>query len=93
VLLRGGYPIRNAVDSQLRIMAVFGAMTTMRHMGQGMKNLVENTYNQGSRLIDNIGNYRDGLKPSSYGEIKTSMQKLEVSYLNMKQRLKIFQGN
>jgi hypothetical protein len=75
VLLRGGYPIRNAVDSQLRIMAVFGAMTTMRHMGQGTKNLVENTYNQGSRLIDNIGNYRDGLKPSSYGEIKTSMQK------------------
>jgi hypothetical protein len=75
VLLRVGYPVRNALDSQLRIMSVFGAMTTMRHMGKGMQNLVENTYNQGTRLIDNIGNYRKGLKPSSYGEIKSSMQK------------------
>lgn len=89
VLLRGGYPIRNAIDSQLRIMSVLGAMTTMKHLGPGMKRLVENQYNKGERLIDNIVNYRKGVKQPSYGTIKNELQRagseMAVHQAKMKQ--------
>lgn len=75
VLLRVGYPVRNALDSQLRIMSVVGATATLRHLGPGMKRLVENSYNKGERLVDKIDNYRSGLKQSSYGAIKSEMQR------------------
>lgn len=75
VLLRGGYPIRNGLDSQLRIMSVLGAMTTIKHLGPGMKNVLLNTATQGNRLIDNVSNYRKGIKQASYGTIKSEMQR------------------
>lgn len=53
VLLRLGYPIRNAADSQLRIWATVGAMASLRHAGEGLRNLVDNTRVAKNRLVDN----------------------------------------
>lgn len=54
VLLRLGYPIRNAVDSQLRIWATVGAMASLRHLGPGSRNLMNNVsdFANKSRLVD-----------------------------------------
>ena len=54
VLLRLGYPVRNAVDSQLRIWATVGAMASLRHLGPGSRNLMNNVadYAKKSRLVD-----------------------------------------
>lgn len=54
VLLRLGYPIRNAVDSQLRIWATVGAMASLRHLGPGSRNLMNNVsdYVNKSRIVD-----------------------------------------
>ena len=52
-LLRLGYTQRNAIDSQLRIAASVGAMVSLRHLGPGVKNIVNNTVNRNlSRLVD-----------------------------------------
>jgi hypothetical protein len=51
-LLRLGYTIRNAVDSQLRIISSVGAMASLRHLGPGVKNIVNNTNKNLSRLVD-----------------------------------------
>lgn len=51
-LLRLGYTIRNGIDSQLRIASSLGAMTSMRHLGPGLKNLINNTGRTPARLID-----------------------------------------
>jgi hypothetical protein len=51
-LLRLGYTQRNAIDSQLRIAASVGAMASLRHLGPGIKNIVNNTVRAPSRLID-----------------------------------------
>ncbi len=53
-LLRLGYTTRNAIDSQLRIAASVGAMTTLRHVGPGIKNLLDNSIKTPSRLIDRV---------------------------------------
>ena len=53
VLLRLGYPIRNAADSQLRIWATVGAMASLRHAGEGLRDLVDNTRVAKNRLVDN----------------------------------------
>jgi len=54
VLLRLGYPVRNAIDSQLRIWATVGAMASLRHLGPGSRNLMNNVadYAKKSRLVD-----------------------------------------
>ena len=51
-LMRLGYTIRNGVDSQLRIASAVGAMTTLSHLGPGLKHIVNNTVRVPSRLID-----------------------------------------
>lgn len=51
-LMRLGYTIRNGVDSQLRIMSALGAMTTMRHLGPGLKNIINNSKRVPTRLVD-----------------------------------------
>ena len=53
-LLRLGYTQRNAIDSQLRIAAAVGAMASLRHLGPGVKNIVNNTNSNLSRLVDRI---------------------------------------
>ena len=51
-LLRLGYTQRNAIDSQLRIAASVGAMTTLRHLGPGFKHIINNSIAVPARLID-----------------------------------------
>lgn len=51
-LLRLGYTVRNGIDSQLRIAASLGAMTTLRHLGPGLKNIINNVDRVPARLID-----------------------------------------
>lgn len=70
VLLRLGYPIRNAVDSQLRIWATVGAMASLRHAVEGSRNLVFNTKNKASRLIDEF----NGVEKPDYKTVKKELQ-------------------
>ena len=51
-LLRLGYTQRNAIDSQLRIAASVGALATLRHLGPGIKNAVNNSVAVPARFID-----------------------------------------
>ena len=51
-LLRLGYTIRNGIDSQLRIAASVGSITTLRHLGPGIKNFINNTVPVPARLVD-----------------------------------------
>ena len=51
-LLRLGYTVRNGIDSQLRIAAAVGSMATLRHLGPGLKNLINNTVPVPARFID-----------------------------------------
>ena len=51
-LLRLGYTIRNGVDSQLRIMSAVGAFGQLHHLGDGLKNFVNNSVRTPARLID-----------------------------------------
>ena len=60
-LLRLGYTIRNGVDSQLRIISAVGAMTTLRHLGPGIKNFVYNTVKEPARLIDRYLPVHEGM--------------------------------
>jgi hypothetical protein len=71
VLLRLGYPIRNAVDSQLRIWATVGAMASLRHAGEGIRDLVDNTRVAKNRIIDNY----NAPKKLDYKTIKSELQK------------------
>lgn len=51
-LLRLGYTQRNAIDSQLRIAASVGSLATLRHLGPGIKNIVNNSVAVPARFID-----------------------------------------
>ena len=51
-LLRLGYTQRNAIDSQLRIAASVGAFASFRHLGPGMKNIINNSLAVPARLVD-----------------------------------------
>jgi len=52
VLLRLGYTIRNTVDSSLRIAASIGAYAQLRHLGPGLKNVLNDKVSTPARLID-----------------------------------------
>jgi hypothetical protein len=60
-LIRLGYTIRNGIDSQLRIAASVGALTTMRHLGPGFKNIINNTNRVPTRLVDRYLPIHDGM--------------------------------
>lgn len=83
-LLRGGYTIRNGVDSQLRIMASLGAMTSVRNLGRGMRNMMFNTMPAKERIIDNF-NFIPGAPAtlSSVVEARNAV-KTEIDGLNSK---------
>jgi hypothetical protein len=51
-LLRLGYTMRNGIDSQLRIAASVGSLATLRHLGPGVKNLINNSVAVPARFID-----------------------------------------
>jgi hypothetical protein len=52
VLLRLGYTIRNTVDSSLRIASSIGAYAQLRHLGPGLKGILNDTISTPARLID-----------------------------------------
>lgn len=51
-LLRLGYTQRNAIDSQLRIAASVGSFASLRHLGPGLRNIIDNTAQVPARLVD-----------------------------------------
>lgn len=51
-LLRLGYTQRNAIDSQLRIAASVGSFASIRHLGAGVKNMINNSIAVPARLVD-----------------------------------------
>ena len=71
VLLRLGYPIRNAVDSQLRIWATVGAMASLRHLGEGARDLWDNSRAATQRMVDD---YNAPVK-LDYKTVKDELQK------------------
>ena len=80
VLLRLGYPIRNAVDSQLRIWATVGAMASMRHLAEGGRNVMQNATGSliGNRLVDRF---------DRVGKLELSNVKKSVSTLDSEVKL------
>ena len=80
-LLRLGYTQRNAIDSQLRMAASVGAMVSLRHLGPGVKNIVNNSVRVPARLVD---------KYSPLGTTATleKVQKASVGVIRELQELK-----
>ena len=66
-LLRLGYTIRNGIDSQARIAASFGALTSIQFLGKGMKDVLFNTTKKAERLIDNYKPAQD--TKMTYGQL------------------------
>ena len=60
-LLRLGYTIRNGIDSQLRIAASVGAMTSLQHLGAGTKNFINNSLAVPARIIDRYSKQFEGM--------------------------------
>ena len=88
-LLRLGYTQRNAIDSQLRIAASVGSIATLRHLGPGIKNIVNNSVAVPARFIDSYRAVDDGMtikqvQQSStkvineLNELKTKISELEA---------------
>jgi hypothetical protein len=65
-LLRLGYTTRNAVDSQLRIMAAYGPMIALKNIPKGMSNFITNARTVPSRLVDNVKVWRGKETKSAY---------------------------
>jgi hypothetical protein len=74
-LLRLGYTQRNAIDSQLRIAASVGAMASLRHLGPGIKNMVNNTVSAPARLVDKYRPIGEGLTLGKTQELSTKVIK------------------
>ena len=72
-LLRLGYTVRNGIDSQLRIASAVGAMTTLRHLGPGLKNIVNNTVRVPARLIDTYLPVHDGMNIKNVQQSATAV--------------------
>jgi hypothetical protein len=80
-LLRLGYTQRNAIDSQLRILAAVGAMVSLRHLGPGVKNIVNNTVRTPARLVDKY-------VPIDSGMTFAGVQKANISLIRELEELK-----
>ena len=61
VLLRLGYTIRNTVDSSLRIASSIGAYAQLRHLGPGLKSILNDTISTPARLIDKYSPIDSGM--------------------------------
>jgi len=72
-LMRLGYTIRNGIDSQLRIASAVGAMTTLRHLGPGLKHIVNNTVRVPARLIDTYLPVHDGMNIKNVQQSATTV--------------------
>jgi len=80
-LLRLGYTQRNAIDSQLRIAASVGAFATFRHLGPGVKNLINNTIATPARLVDRF-------RPVDAGMTFNQIQKASVGVVKELEEIK-----
>jgi hypothetical protein len=93
-LLRLGYTQRNAIDSQLRIAASVGAFVTLRHLGPGIKNVINNSIATPSRLVDRYRPVDAGMtfkqvQESSVGVIKELKElKTNIAAIETKLSLK-----
>ena len=74
-LLRLGYTMRNGIDSQLRIASAMGAMTTLRHLGPGLKHIVNNTVRVPARLIDTYLPVHDGMRIKNVQQSTTEVMR------------------
>lgn len=74
-LLRLGYTQRNAIDSQLRIAASVGSFATLRHLGPGLKNVINNSIAVPSRLIDRYRPVDAGMTYQQVREASTGITK------------------
>jgi hypothetical protein len=89
-LLRLGYTIRNGIDSQLRIASAVGAMASLRHLGPGLKNVINDAVRTPSRYIDRYRPVSEGLSFSKLQEKTNSVikeldeLKSEIDDLNAK---------
>lgn len=93
VLIRLGYTIRNGVDSQLRIAAATSAMTTLRHLGPGLKNFIYNTTKEPARLIDRYLPKFDGMTiknvQQSANAVTRELEELKTRAAELEARLSI----
>jgi hypothetical protein len=85
-LLRLGYTQRNAIDSQLRIAASVGSIATLRHLGPGIKNLINNTIPVPARLIDTY-------KAVDSGKNIKQVQQASVKVINELKELRVKIGS
>ena len=90
VLLRLGYPVRNAVDSQLRIWATVGAMASLRHLGPGSRNLMNNVsdFATKSRLVDRF----KMVKRPDVNQVRIGLQSLGREITELQNGLKKLDG-
>jgi hypothetical protein len=72
-LLRLGYTQRNAIDSQLRIAASVGSLATLRHLGPGIKNMVNNSVAVPARFIDSYRAVDQGMTIKSIQQSSTKV--------------------
>ena len=93
VLIRLGYTIRNGIDSQLRIAGAVGAMTTLRHLGPGLKNFIYNTVKEPARLIDRYLPKFDGMTiknvQQSANAVTRELNELKARAAELEARLSI----
>ena len=80
-LLRLGYTMRNGIDSQTRIAASVGAMTTLRHLGPGLKNIINNVDRVPARLIDRYLPVHGGMTIKNVQQAATGVMR-ELKNLN-----------
>jgi hypothetical protein len=89
-LLRLGYTMRNGIDSQLRIAASVGSFATLRHLGPGFKNLLDNTVAVPARLVDRYAPVDSGktlkqVQQASVGVVdELNVLKKDISVLETK---------
>lgn len=93
VLIRLGYTIRNGIDSQLRIAGAVGAMTTLRHLGPGLKNFIYNTVKEPARLIDRYLPKFDGMTiknvQQSANMVTRELEELKTKAAELEARLSL----
>lgn len=83
-LLRLGYTQRNAIDSQLRIAASVGSMATLRHLGPGLKNILDNTLAVPARMIDR---YRPVDAGMTYAQVQESSTGIVRELTDLKSKI------
>lgn len=96
-LLRLGYTVRNGIDSQLRIASAVGAMTTLRHLGPGLKNIVNNTVRVPARLVDTYLPVHDGMNIKNVQQSTTAvvreLKELKTKIAEVETKLSLYPDN